>query len=201
VAAIAEIFGTNTWYSSFHWYFELKCSNFNLRFELYYRGACWPRSQCTQWANAEVKQFWLVIGWVTENLLPLAPSYFGRHVKQLVPSRVTCIRINPKCCGANCILASAHVSHWAFWNQYFKQIYLNNLGGARWPRGQCTQRANAEVKQCWPIIGWATENLLPRVPSCFGRHVKQLVPANSNSSSWSIRTWPSLWFIARSLYV
>jgi hypothetical protein len=35
---------------------------------------------------AEVKQCWLVIGWVTKNLLSRAPPCFGRHVKPLVPA-------------------------------------------------------------------------------------------------------------------
>jgi hypothetical protein len=37
-------------------------------------------------AIAEAKQNWLVIGWVTKNLLSRAPPCFGRHVKPLVPA-------------------------------------------------------------------------------------------------------------------
>jgi hypothetical protein len=33
----------------------------------------------------EVKQRWLVIGWLTKNLLSRAPPCFGRHVKLVVP--------------------------------------------------------------------------------------------------------------------
>jgi hypothetical protein len=39
------------------------------------------------------------------------------------------------------------------------------------------QRAIAEVKQLWSVIGWVTKNLLSGVPSCYGRHVKPLVSA------------------------
>jgi hypothetical protein len=35
---------------------------------------------------AEVKQRWLVIGWVTKKLLSRAPPCFRRHVKPLVQS-------------------------------------------------------------------------------------------------------------------
>jgi hypothetical protein len=40
------------------------------------------------------------------------------------------------------------------------------------------QRAIAEVKQRWPVIGWVTKNLLSRATPCFGRHVKPLVPVH-----------------------
>jgi hypothetical protein len=39
------------------------------------------------------------------------------------------------------------------------------------------RREIVKVKQRWAIIGWVTKNLLYRVPSCFGRHVKMLVQA------------------------
>jgi hypothetical protein len=39
------------------------------------------------------------------------------------------------------------------------------------------QRAIAEDKQSWSIIGWVTKNLLCRAPPCFGRHVKPVVLA------------------------
>jgi hypothetical protein len=39
------------------------------------------------------------------------------------------------------------------------------------------RRAIAEVKQGWSVIGWVTKYLLSLAPSCFGRHVKPLVPA------------------------
>jgi hypothetical protein len=38
-------------------------------------------------------------------------------------------------------------------------------------------RAIAEVKQRCSVIRWVTKNLLSRVPSCFGKHVKPFVPA------------------------
>jgi hypothetical protein len=38
-------------------------------------------------------------------------------------------------------------------------------------------RAIAEIKQRWSVIEWVTKNSLSRVPPCFGRHVKPLVPA------------------------
>jgi hypothetical protein len=41
------------------------------------------------------------------------------------------------------------------------------------PAVSALRRAVAEVKQRWSIIGWVTKGLL----SCFGRHVKPLVPA------------------------
>jgi hypothetical protein len=37
-------------------------------------------------AIAEFNQRWSVIGWVTKNLLSLAPPWFGRHVKSVVPA-------------------------------------------------------------------------------------------------------------------
>jgi hypothetical protein len=39
------------------------------------------------------------------------------------------------------------------------------------------QRAIVEVKQRWSVIGCVTKNVLSRVPPCFGRYVKPLVPA------------------------
>jgi hypothetical protein len=39
------------------------------------------------------------------------------------------------------------------------------------------QRAIAEVKQRWLVIGWVTLNLLSRAPPSFVRHVKPLIPA------------------------
>jgi hypothetical protein len=32
----------------------------------------------------------------------------------------------------------------------------------RWPGGQCAQRAIAEAKQRWSVIGWVTKNLVSR---------------------------------------
>jgi hypothetical protein len=57
------------------------------------------------------------------------------------------------------------------------------------------RRAIAEVKQRWSVIGWVAKNLLSRVRSCFGRHVKPLVLAIFAvvSTSW--------WVMARSPYV
>jgi hypothetical protein len=45
-----------------------------------------PAVSALRRAIAEVKQRWSVIGWVTKNLLYLAPPRFGRHVKPLVPA-------------------------------------------------------------------------------------------------------------------
>jgi hypothetical protein len=45
------------------------------------------------------------------------------------------------------------------------------------PAVSALRRVIAEVKQHWPVIGWVSENLLYRAPSCFGKHVKPLVPA------------------------
>jgi hypothetical protein len=42
-------------------------------------------------AIAKVKQLWLVIEWVTKNLLPRAPPCFGRHVKPLIPAAFTVV--------------------------------------------------------------------------------------------------------------
>jgi hypothetical protein len=39
------------------------------------------------------------------------------------------------------------------------------------------QRAIAEVKQRWSVVGWVTKNLLSRAQLCLGKHVKPLVPA------------------------
>ncbi|RVE53862.1 hypothetical protein evm_001524 [Chilo suppressalis] len=47
----------------------------------------------------------------------------------------------------------------------------------------------------WLVIGWVTKNLLSRVPPCFGRHVKPLVPAASTGLHPPIRTGPA-WDIA-----
>jgi hypothetical protein len=45
------------------------------------------------------------------------------------------------------------------------------------PGFSALQRAIAEVKQRWSVIGRVTKILLYRTPLCFGRHVKLLVPA------------------------
>jgi hypothetical protein len=50
-----------------------------------------------------------------------------------------------------------------------------HLRGAIWPR-IALRRAITEVKQRWSVVGWVAKNLLYRAPSCFGRHVKPLVP-------------------------
>jgi hypothetical protein len=39
------------------------------------------------------------------------------------------------------------------------------------------RRATAEVKQCLSVMRWVTKNLLSRGPSCFGKHMKPLIPA------------------------
>ncbi|RVE45201.1 hypothetical protein evm_010142 [Chilo suppressalis] len=53
--------------------------------------------------------------------------------------------------------------------------------GARWRGWLARSAAIVEVKQLsqWSVIGWVSKNLLSRVPPCFGRHVKPLVPAAS----------------------
>jgi hypothetical protein len=43
-------------------------------------------------AVQEVKQRWLVIGWVTKNLLSRAAPCFRRHVKPLVPAAFAVVR-------------------------------------------------------------------------------------------------------------
>jgi hypothetical protein len=45
------------------------------------------------------------------------------------------------------------------------------------PAVSAVQRAVAEVKRRWSVIGWVTKNLLSRTPPCFEKHVKPLVPA------------------------
>jgi hypothetical protein len=40
------------------------------------------------------------------------------------------------------------------------------------PAVSALRRALVEIKQRWSVIGW----MLSRVPPCFGRHVKPLVP-------------------------
>jgi hypothetical protein len=42
-----------------------------------------PAVSALQRVIAEVKQRWLVIGWVTKNLLSQVPPCLGRHVKPL----------------------------------------------------------------------------------------------------------------------
>jgi hypothetical protein len=44
----------------------------------------------------------------------------------------------------------------------------------RFISGQCGWCAIAEVKQLWSVIGWMIK--ISRVPPCFGRHFKLLVP-------------------------
>jgi hypothetical protein len=45
------------------------------------------------------------------------------------------------------------------------------------PAVSALRRAIAEIKQCLPVIGLVTKNVLCRAPSCFERHGKLLVPA------------------------
>jgi hypothetical protein len=52
--------------------------------------------------------------------------------------------------------------------------YYEELNGAA---VGALRRAIAEVKERWSVIGCVAKNLLSRVPPCFGRHVKPLVPA------------------------
>jgi hypothetical protein len=59
----------------------------------------------------------------------------------------------------------------------------------------------AEVKQRWLVIGWVTNNLLSRVPPCFGRHVKSLVPAAFAIVSTHQPALGPWWVMARSPYV
>jgi hypothetical protein len=53
------------------------------------------------------------------------------------------------------------------------------------PAVSALRSAIAEVKQRWSVIEWVTNYLLSRVPPCFGRHVKPLVPAVFASSHQS----------------
>ncbi|RVE52739.1 hypothetical protein evm_002612 [Chilo suppressalis] len=54
------------------------------------------------------------------------------------------------------------------------------------------EQLDGEGKQLsqWSVIGWVTESLLFRVPTCFRRHVKPLVLAASAVVSPPIRTGP-----------
>jgi hypothetical protein len=52
--------------------------------------------------------------------------------------------------------------------------YIAELYG---PTVSALRRAIAEAKQRCSVIGWVPKNLLSRAPTCFGRHVKPLVPA------------------------
>jgi hypothetical protein len=54
------------------------------------------------------------------------------------------------------------------------RIYIEELDG---PAVSVLRRAIAEVKQRWLVIEWVTKNLLTRSPPCFGKYVKQLIPA------------------------
>jgi hypothetical protein len=56
------------------------------------------------------------------------------------------------------------------------------------PRSSALRRAIAEVKQRWSVIGWVTINLLSRA-SCFGRHVKPLVPVDLQSLAATNPHW------------
>jgi hypothetical protein len=71
-----------------------------------------------------------------------------------------------------------------------KLIPFTDKQGAQWPRGYVPD-VIAEVKQRWSVIGWVTENLLPRAPR-FGMHLK-LAPTNPHWAKW--------WITARSPYV
>jgi hypothetical protein len=51
-----------------------------------------PAASTLRRAITEVKQRWSVIGWVTKNLLSLAPPCFGGHVKPLVPAEFAVAR-------------------------------------------------------------------------------------------------------------
>jgi hypothetical protein len=50
-------------------------------------------------AIAEVKLRWLVIGWVTKNLLFRAPPCFGKHVKPLVPPAFAVVSTHQRALG------------------------------------------------------------------------------------------------------
>jgi hypothetical protein len=49
----------------------------------------------------------------------------------------------------------------------------NDELGAQWPCGQCNSACDRERS----VIRWVTKKLLSRVPLCFGRHVRPLIPA------------------------
>jgi hypothetical protein len=53
-----------------------------------------PAVSALRRANAEVKQRWSVIGWVTKNLLSRASACFGRHVKPLAPASFVVVYIH-----------------------------------------------------------------------------------------------------------
>jgi hypothetical protein len=56
------------------------------RFISKYENLDGPAVSALRRAIAKVKQSWSVVGWVTKNLLSLAPPFFERQVKQLVPA-------------------------------------------------------------------------------------------------------------------
>jgi hypothetical protein len=45
------------------------------------------------------------------------------------------------------------------------------------PRSVRFGMRSRKLSKRWSVIGWVTEFLLSRAPSCFGRYVKPLVPA------------------------
>jgi hypothetical protein len=53
------------------------------------------------------------------------------------------------------------------------------------PAVSALQRAIAAVKQRWSVIGWVTNNLLSRALSCFGRHIKPLIPIAHINPHWT----------------
>jgi hypothetical protein len=53
-------------------------------------------------------------------------------------------------------------------------VYPHELDGLT---DSALQRAIAQVKQRWSVVGWVNKHLLFRAPPCFGRQVKPLVPA------------------------
>jgi hypothetical protein len=58
------------------------------------------------------------------------------------------------------------------------------------------QRAIVEVKQRWSVIGWMTKNVIYRVPPCFRKHFKPLIPAAfavANTHQSALGTRGGLW--------
>jgi hypothetical protein len=62
-----------------------------------------------------------------------------------------------------------------FW-KFSSILVLCGIRGARWPHGQCVSACNLG-SYATLVIGWVTNSLLSQAPPCFGRNVKQLVPA------------------------
>jgi hypothetical protein len=58
---------------------------------------------------------------------------------------------------------------------------MDLMEGLDGPAVSALRRAIVEFKQRWSVNGWMTKNLLSRALPCFGRHVKPLVSAPTNT--------------------